>query len=109
MLIVNDVHLCPGWADRAWRSGVTPARSRLSAYPLVMSDDARADRVPWSPARSRLATDLLVDLATFFHPPTLYQPVYVLTPPDAASAMMACGVQVPAGWRYPCSQHTFVR
>ena len=40
MLIVNDAHLCPGWADRAWRSGVTPARSRLSAYPLVMSDDA---------------------------------------------------------------------
>ena len=47
-----------------------------------------------SPARSRLATDLLVDLATFFHPPTLYQPLRVLTPPDAASAMMACGEQV---------------
>ena len=46
MLIVHDAHLCPGWADRAWRSGVTTARSRLSAYPLVMSDDARADRVP---------------------------------------------------------------
>ncbi len=41
MLIVNDAHLCPGWADRAWRSGVTTARSRLSAYPLVMSDDAK--------------------------------------------------------------------
>ena len=26
---------------------------------------------------------------------TLYQPLYVLTPPDAASAMMACGEQVP--------------
>ena len=62
-----------------------------------------------SPARSRLATDLLVDLATFFHPPTLYQPLYVLTPPDAASAMMACGEQVPAGWRYPCRKPTFVR
>ena len=108
MLIVNDAHLCPGWADRAWRSGVTTARSRLSAYPLVMSDDAK-QTVYHVTCALELATDLLVDLATFFHPPTLYQPLYVLTPPDAASAMMACGEQVPAGWRYPCSQHTFVR
>jgi hypothetical protein len=27
-----------------------------------------------------LATDLLVDLATFFHPPAPYPPFYVLTP-----------------------------
>ena len=94
MLIVNDAHLCPGWADRAWRSGVTPARSRLSAYPLVMSDDAK-QTVYHVTCALELATDLLVDLATFFHPPTLYQPLYVLTPPDAASAMMACGEQVP--------------
>lgn len=31
-----------------------------------------------------LATDLLVDLATFFSPPVPYQPLYALTLPEAS-------------------------
>ncbi len=107
MLIVSDAHLC-----LAGRSSLEErchyCKKPLAAYPLVMSDDAK-QTVYHVTCALELATDLLVDLATFFHPPTLYQPLYVLTPPDAASAMMACGEQVPAGWRYPCSQQTFVR
>lgn len=93
MLIVNDAHLC-----LAGRSSLEErchyCKKPLAAYPLVMSDDAK-QTVYHVTCALELATDLLVDLATFFHPPTLYQPSYVLTPPDAASAMMACGEQVP--------------
>ena len=93
MLIVNDAHLC-----LAGRSSLEErchyCKKPLAAYPLVMSDDAK-QTVYHVTCTLELATDLLVDLATFFHPPTPYQPLYVLTPPDAASAMMACGEQVP--------------
>jgi hypothetical protein len=93
MLIVNDAHLC-----LAGRSSLEErchyCKKPLAAYPLVMSDDAK-QTVYHVTCALELATDLLVDLATFFHPPTPYQPLYVLTPPDAASAMMACGEQVP--------------
>jgi hypothetical protein len=93
MLIVNDAHLC-----LAGRSSLEErchyCKKPLAAYPLVMSDDAM-QTVYHVTCALELATDLLVDLATFFHPPTPYQPLYVLTPPDAASAIMACGEQVP--------------
>src|SRR5436305_14059958 len=59
-----------------------------------MSDDAK-QTVYHVTCALELATERPGDLATFFHPPPLYQPLYVLTPPDAASAMMACGEQVP--------------
>lgn len=37
-----------------------------------------------------LASDLLADLFTFFSPPTLYFPFFVLTAPDAALPMKPC-------------------
>src|SRR6266487_1284825 len=93
MLIVNNDQLC--------RASIVSLEERchycsktLAAYPLVMSDDAK-QTVYHVTCALELATDRPGDLATFFHPPTLYQPVYVLTPPDAASRMMACGEQVP--------------
>ena len=86
MLIVNDNHRC--------LAGVASLEERcyycsrpLAAYPLIMSDDTR-QTVYHVTCALELATDLLVDLATFFHPPVPHQPLYVLTPPEAASARM---------------------
>jgi hypothetical protein len=77
MLIVNAAHLC--------RAGVAsleePCRycSRpLAAYPLLMSDDAE-QTVYHVACALQLATDLLVDLYTFFNPPAPYGPLFTLT------------------------------
>lgn len=56
----------------------------LAAYPLVMSDDAK-QTVYHVTCALELATDLMVDLYTFFSPPVPFQQLYVLTTPEAAS------------------------
>lgn len=91
MLIANDAHLR--------LAGVASLEERccfcsrpLAAYPLVMSDD-RKQSVYHMTCALELATDLLVDLATFFSPPAPYSPLFVPTAFDAASAMMPCGEQ----------------
>jgi hypothetical protein len=78
MLIVNDDHLrLAGVASLEERC---PYCSKtLATYPLVMSDDP-SQTVYHVTCALELATDLLVDLATFFHPPAPYRQLYTLLP-----------------------------
>ena len=89
MLIVNR--------DQLRLAGIASLEQRcaycskaFTAYPLIMSDDAK-QTVYHVTCALELATDLMVDLYTFFSPPAPYPPLFVLTTLDAASAMMACG------------------
>ncbi len=77
MLIVNEDHLS--------RAGVCNldtccpyCGSALRSYPLIMSDDP-AQTVYHVACALELATDLLVDLYTFFRPPAPYQSLFTLT------------------------------
>lgn len=82
MLIVNDTHLClAGVASLEERC--TCCSKPLATYPLIMSDD-RSQTVYHVTCALELATDLMVDLATFFNPPAPYRHLYVLTPPNTA-------------------------
>ena len=49
----------------------------LSEYPLIMSDDAGL-AVLHAACAAALATEILVDLYTFFRPPATYQQLFVL-------------------------------
>jgi hypothetical protein len=51
-----------------------------ASYPLIMSDDA-GQTVYHVACALELATDLLVDLYTFFRPPAPYQQLFTLTTP----------------------------
>ncbi len=55
----------------------------LAAYPLIVSDEARL-QVYHAACAAALATEVLVDLFTFFSPPAPYERLFVLTAPDAA-------------------------
>ena len=77
MLIITDGHRL--------RAGVCSLDERcpycglaLSEYPLMMSDDA-AQTVYHAACALQLATEILVDLFTFFHPPEPYAPLFTLT------------------------------
>ncbi len=83
MLIVND--------EQRLRAGIGSISKRcsycskaLAAYPLILSDDAKL-AVYHAACAAALATEILVDLYTFFSPPAPYQPFFVLWAPDAAS------------------------
>lgn len=104
MLIVNDAHLAlAGVASLEERCHYC-SRS-LAAYPLIMGDE-RSQTVYHVTCALELATDLLVDLATFFHPPAPYPPLFVLTTLDAASAMTACGERAQTeGVTHAFNQH----
>src|SRR6266566_6774400 len=89
MLIVND--------DQLRRASIVSLEERchycsktLAAYPLIMSDDA-AQTVYHVTCALELATDIMVDLFTFFNPPPPYDRLYVLTAPEAASLTMPRG------------------
>ncbi len=77
MLIVND--------DHRRRAGVASLDQRcpdcgsaFANYPLIMSDDA-GQTVYHVACALELATDLLVDLYTFFRPPAPYVRLFTLT------------------------------
>ena len=89
MLIVND--------DQRLLAGVGSLEeqckycgSALTAYPLIQSDDVD-QAVYHATCALELATDIMVDLYTFFSPPAPCPQLFVLTAPDAASAMMLRG------------------
>jgi len=93
MLIVNDTH--------RRLAGVASLEERclycsrpLAAYPLLMSDDT-SQTVYHVTCALELVTDLIVDLYTFFSPPAPYSQLFVLTVPEAASAMMPRSERVP--------------
>ncbi len=81
MLIVND--------EQRLRAGIRSLSKRcpycckaLRAYPLILSDDARL-AVYHAACAAALATEILVDLYTFFSPPAPYQQLFVLSTPQA--------------------------
>jgi len=52
----------------------------LAAYPLIMSDD-EDQTVYHLPCALELATEIMVDLFTFFSPPAPYERLFTLTAP----------------------------
>jgi hypothetical protein len=83
MLILNYAHRL--------RAGVAsleePCRycsKALHAYPLIMSEDAK-QTVYHAACAVQLATDIMVDVYTFFCPPASYTPLFVLTASQADS------------------------
>src|SRR5438067_8482662 len=82
MLILNDEH--------RRRAGIASLSKRcpycskaLAAYPLILSDDAGL-AVYHAACSAALATEILVDLYTFFRPPAPYHQLFVLTAHHAA-------------------------
>jgi len=80
MLIVND--------DQLRLAGIVSLEERctycsktLAAYPLIMGDDAD-QTVYHVTCALELATDLMVDLYTFFSPPAPYHQLFVLLTPE---------------------------
>jgi hypothetical protein len=55
----------------------------LSEYPLIMNDDAGL-AVFHAACAAALATEIIVDVYTFFRPPAPYQHLFVLNPQHAA-------------------------
>lgn len=83
MLIVNSDHL--------QRAGVASLGERCpycdkayTTYPLIMSDDP-GQTVYHIACALELATDLLVDLFTFFRPPAPYTRLFTLTIEQSAT------------------------
>jgi hypothetical protein len=55
-----------------------------ASYPLILSDDA-GFFVYHAACAAALATEILVDLYTFFQPPSPYQQLFVLNPRQEAA------------------------
>ncbi|HCG00174.1 MAG TPA: hypothetical protein DEV93_06470 [Chloroflexi bacterium] len=83
MLIVNN--------DHRRLAGVLSLDERckycskaFAEYPLILIDDA--DQTVYHAACAvELATEIMVDLYTFFSPPAPYKRLFVLSAPEAAS------------------------
>jgi len=82
MLIFND--------EKRLRAGIQSLSKRcqycskaLTAYPLILSDDSGLF-VYHAACAAALATEILVDLYTFFRPPALYHHLFVLDPRRSA-------------------------
>ena len=60
----------------------------LAAYPLVLSDDAGL-AVFHAACAAALATEIIVDLYSFFRPPAPYHRIFVLDPQPSAHAQKA--------------------
>jgi hypothetical protein len=81
MLIVNDDHrIAAGIKSLSKRCSY--CSKPLKEYPLIMNDDAGL-AVFHAACAAALATDIIVDLYTFFHPPAPYQHLFVLTTQEA--------------------------
>jgi hypothetical protein len=81
MLIINDNHrLRAGVATMDERC--TYCSKALNEYPLIMSDEARPS-VYHAACALQLATDIMVDLYTFFCPPAPYDRLFVIAVPQA--------------------------
>lgn len=82
MLILNDEH--------RQRTGIcsmnevcTYCSKAFAEYPLIMSDDAE-QTVYHAACAVQLATEIMVDLFTFFRPPAPYDRLFSLTASGAA-------------------------
>ena len=84
MLIFND--------EQRLRAGIRSlskqcpyCRKAEASYPLILSDDA-GFFVYHAACAAALATEIIVDLYTFFRPPAPYQHLFVLDPRHEAVA-----------------------
>jgi hypothetical protein len=68
----------------------------LAAYPLILSDDAGLS-VSHAACAAARATEILVDLSTFFRPPAPYHPLLVLDPSPSANARRKAGTSAVNG------------
>jgi hypothetical protein len=82
MLIFND--------EQRLRAGIRSLSKRcsycskaLAAYPLILSDDVCLS-VYHAACAAALATEIVVDLYTFFRPPAPYHQLFVLDATQAA-------------------------
>ena len=82
MLIVNSDHL-RGAGVASLDQRCPHCGSPLNGYALIMSDE-RGQAVYHIACALELATDLLVDLYTFFCPPAPYTRLFTLTPEATA-------------------------
>jgi hypothetical protein len=87
MLIFND--------EQRLRAGIKSLSKRcsycskaLSEYPLIMNDDAGL-AVFHAACAAALATEIIVDLYTFFRPPAPYHRIFVLDPQHSAHEQKA--------------------
>ncbi len=78
MLIINDDHLRRANV-RSLDELCPSCRKPLREYPLLLSDEAEPS-VYHAACALQLATEILVDLFTFFHPPAPYARLFTLTP-----------------------------
>jgi hypothetical protein len=91
MLIFND--------EQRLRAGIKSLSKRcpycckaLGAYPLILSDDAGL-YVYHAACAAALATEILVDLYTFFRPPAPYHRIFVLDATQAAAPEHPAGCE----------------
>ncbi len=68
----------------------------LAAYPLILSDDAGLS-VYHAACAAALATEILVDLYTFFRPPAPYHQLFVLDPSPSANSRRKAGTYAVNG------------
>jgi hypothetical protein len=87
MLIFND--------EQRLRAGIRSLSKRcsycskaLKEYPLIMNDDAGLT-VFHAACAAALATEIVVDLYTFFRPPAPYHQLFVLDSTQAAHEHLA--------------------
>ena len=77
MLIVHDEQRLQA-GMRSLSKRCSYCAEALTAYPLILSDDAVL-HVYHAACAVELATEILVDLYTFFRPPAPYHQLFVLT------------------------------
>jgi hypothetical protein len=76
MLIVNDEQRLEARIASLSKRCSYCAKA-LAAYPLIVSDEARL-QVYHAACAAALASEIIIDLYTFFRPPAPYQHVFVL-------------------------------
>jgi len=75
----------PSGRDWEYEQTVPVLFQSFAAYPLILSDDAKL-AVYHAACAIELATEIMVDLYTFFRPPAPYHQLYVLTASEVASS-----------------------
>ena len=95
MLIFTDEHLRSA-GIKSLSKRCSYCSKALAAYPLVLSDDAGL-AVFHAACAAALATEILVDLYTFFRPPAPYQHLFVLAPRQEAVANVEGGIYAVNG------------
>jgi len=95
MLIFTDEHLRAA-GIKSLSKRCSYCSKALAAYPLVLSDDAGL-AVFHAACAAALATEIIVDLYTFFRPPAPYQYLFVLDPRQEAGTSAKAGIYAVNG------------